>query len=200
MSEVAATFKQYQTGLKFFKGKKIKALKSDNGGEYISKEFEKHLRDKGILHRKTVPYSQQQIGNAEKLNQTLMNMTGYMLFGVGLPQKFWAEALSAANYIRNKCPSRAINDQITFQLCVGRDTGKWETSSRADECVFLGFQEGIKGYRLWRLSDKKIVVSRGMHFYKHVFPFKTPCPAKPSLHEQGHVVEIPTAEERSENE
>ncbi|KAJ8893914.1 hypothetical protein PR048_006515 [Dryococelus australis] len=107
-------------GLKFTK-KKIKALQSDNGCEYIGKEFVKHLRDKGILHMKTVSYSPQQNGKAETLNQTLMSMSRFMLFEAGLPERFWAEALSMANNIQNRCPSQAINEQIPFQLWFNKD-------------------------------------------------------------------------------
>lgn len=34
---------------------KISALQTDNGGEYTGINFESYLREKGILHRKTVP-------------------------------------------------------------------------------------------------------------------------------------------------
>ncbi|KAJ8882407.1 hypothetical protein PR048_014215 [Dryococelus australis] len=61
-------------------------------------------------------------------------------------------------------------------------------------------EEGIKGYRLWRLSDKRIIVSRDVRFYEHVFPFKTLCPAKPLIHEQENVVEMRAVEERYEDE
>ncbi|KAJ8890551.1 hypothetical protein PR048_010060 [Dryococelus australis] len=185
-AEYFVVFMDGYSGWNFYK-KKIKALQSDNRGEYIGKEFEKHLRDKGILHRKIVPYSPQQNGKAERLNQTLLNMTRSMLFEAVLPKRFWAEVLSTAN------------EQFTFQLWYDKDftvddinhiyifgcqvwaatLENWKLSSKADECLFLGFQEGIKGYRLCRLSDKRILVSRDMCFYEHTFPFKTPCPAKP---------------------
>ncbi|KAJ8868962.1 hypothetical protein PR048_030503 [Dryococelus australis] len=147
-------------------------------------------------------------------------MTGCTLFEADLPERFWPEALSTANYIRNICPSQAINEQIPFQVWFDKDLRVddikhiyifgcqvWaatleirKLSSRADECIFLGFQEGIKGYRLWRLSDKRIIVSRDVRFYEHVFPFKTPCPAKPLVHEQENVVEMTAVEERNEDE
>ncbi|KAJ8876414.1 hypothetical protein PR048_020859 [Dryococelus australis] len=133
---------------------------------------------------------------------------------------FWAEVLSTTNYIRNRCPSQAIGNQIPFQLWFDKhltvDDIKriyifgcqvWaatlkngKLSSRADECIFTGFQEGIKGYRFWILSHKIIIVSRDMCFYEDVFHFKTPCPAKRLVHEQENVVEMPAVEERNEDE
>ncbi|KAJ8895726.1 hypothetical protein PR048_001064 [Dryococelus australis] len=97
-------------------------------------------------------------------------------------------------------PHKSVMSRFHFRLVRTAILGNGKFSSRVDECVFLGFQEGIKGFRLWRLSDKKIIVSTEMRFYEHVFPFKTPGTAKPLVHEQENVVEIPAVEKRNENE
>ena len=47
-------------------GWKIKVLRSDNGGEYISNEFTEFLKKQGIAHDETIPYSPQQNGVAER--------------------------------------------------------------------------------------------------------------------------------------
>lgn len=48
-------------------------MRSDNGGEYLMKEFIRYLKSKGIRHELTVPYSPQQNGVAERMmNRTLM--------------------------------------------------------------------------------------------------------------------------------
>ena len=53
-------------------GKKLKKLRTDNGGEYTSKRFESHLKSCGILHEKTIPKTPEQNGMAERLNRTLV--------------------------------------------------------------------------------------------------------------------------------
>ena len=58
----------------------IGTLRSDNGGEYTSKYFEKYLQENGIKHQKTVPYNPQENGVAECMNQTLLNMVRSMIF------------------------------------------------------------------------------------------------------------------------
>ena len=58
-------------------GRKLKVLRSDNGGEYTSGEFVEHLMSEGIRHELTVPKSPQQNGVAERLNRTLV-MTVYV--------------------------------------------------------------------------------------------------------------------------
>ena len=41
-------------------GIQIGALQSDNGGEYLSKEFRAYLKSKGTHHELTVPHSPEQ--------------------------------------------------------------------------------------------------------------------------------------------
>ena len=62
-------------------GKKIKTLRTDNGGEFITKEFEAFLSKHGIRHQNTVPYTPQQNGLAERKNRTLVKMARCM-FGI----------------------------------------------------------------------------------------------------------------------
>ena len=34
------------------------------------------------------------------------------------------------------------------------------------KCIFLGYKFGVKGYKLWCLKTKKLVVSRDVIFYE----------------------------------
>mgnify|MGYP002775178199 CR=1 FL=1 len=53
--------------------KKIKILRSDNGGEFNSKEFNNILQSQEIMHQTTIPHHPQQNGKAERKNGTLMD-------------------------------------------------------------------------------------------------------------------------------
>ena len=46
-------------------GKKVKTLRSDRGGKYLSNEFVETCKTLGIIHKVTTPYSRQQNGVAE---------------------------------------------------------------------------------------------------------------------------------------
>ena len=84
-------------------GKKIKTLISNNGGG-----FEAFLSKHGIQHQKTVPYTPQQNGVVERKNKTLVEMARCMLYSKGLHKFFWVEAVSCANFILNRVPTKFV--------------------------------------------------------------------------------------------
>ena len=52
-SESFEMFKEFQREVENQLGKKIKALRSDRGGEYLSQDFIDHLKSCGILSQRT---------------------------------------------------------------------------------------------------------------------------------------------------
>jgi len=91
--------------------KKIKVLRTDNSGEFCSKEFEKFYKICGITFQKTTPYTPQQNGVVERMNKTLMERARSMLSGVGLGQEFWAKAVETACYLVSRSPSSVLEDK-----------------------------------------------------------------------------------------
>jgi transposase InsO family protein len=70
--EELAKFKECVNLATNLTGKSVKTLRTDNGGEYCSKEFESFLKEKGIVHQLTVPYNPAQNGVSERMNRTLV--------------------------------------------------------------------------------------------------------------------------------
>ena len=64
--------------------KKIKLLRTDNGGEFYKKEFEEFCKKCGIAWQKTTPYTAQQNRVAERMNRTMMEKERSMLSGTRL--------------------------------------------------------------------------------------------------------------------
>jgi hypothetical protein len=62
--EVFEKFKQYKALVENEIGHKIKVLRSDNGGEFVSKKFDAFLAECGIQRQTSAPYSSQQNGVA----------------------------------------------------------------------------------------------------------------------------------------
>lgn len=99
---------EWKTMVEKSTGHNVKTLRTDNGGEYTSREFEDYLKKEGIRHEYTVPKTPEQNGVAERMNRTLVETVRAMLSDSKLPKKFWAEALSTASYVRNWSPTNAV--------------------------------------------------------------------------------------------
>jgi transposase InsO family protein len=63
--EVFSKFKEFKALIENLSESNIKILRSDNGGEYTSKEFVNFCKDVGIKRELTTPYNPQQNGVAE---------------------------------------------------------------------------------------------------------------------------------------
>lgn len=69
-------------------GRKLKALRIDNGLEFCNKEFEDYHQKHIILRHKTVKLTPQQNGLVERLNKTFVDRTKYMLINSKIPRSF----------------------------------------------------------------------------------------------------------------
>jgi transposase InsO family protein len=63
---VLARFQEFKAQVENLIGRRIKVLRSDNGGEYTSRDFCDFCIDAGIKREYTVPYNPQQNGVAER--------------------------------------------------------------------------------------------------------------------------------------
>ena len=70
-------------------GRKIKILRTDNGTEYESNEFNEFCVEAGIKRETTIPYTLEQDGVAERKNRTIMEATRAMLHDEGLLKFLW---------------------------------------------------------------------------------------------------------------
>jgi transposase InsO family protein len=97
--EVFIRFQEFKTLFENQTGKKIKVLRSDNGGEYTSKEFEGFCKEPGIKRKMTVMYNPQQNGVAKEKNRSIIGATKAMIHDQDLPMFLCVEACNIAIYI-----------------------------------------------------------------------------------------------------
>ena len=71
-SETFENFKEFQSEVENHRNKKIKFLRSDRGGEYLSYEFGLHLKQRGIVSQLTPPGTPQHNCVSECHNRTLL--------------------------------------------------------------------------------------------------------------------------------
>ena len=100
-SETFEKFKEFQNEVENQLGKKIKLLRSDRGGEYMSQEFDDHLKNRGIVPQLTPPGTPQRNGVSERRNRTLLDMVRSMMSQSDLPLSFWGYALETATFTLN---------------------------------------------------------------------------------------------------
>jgi len=98
-NEVFCKFVEFLNYAERHTGRKLKTLRSDNGGEYCNKQFDEFLKNKGITHQKTVPYNPEQNGVAERKNGVLMECVRSIMYDMKVEIDLWGEAINYANYI-----------------------------------------------------------------------------------------------------
>jgi hypothetical protein len=118
--EAFEKFKQYKALVENEIGHKIKVLRSDNGGEFVSKKFDAFLAGCGIQRQTSAPYSPQQNGVAESANRTIMECARSMILAQGLELEFWGEVVNTAVYIKNRCPTKSLDSKTPQEAWSGR--------------------------------------------------------------------------------
>jgi transposase InsO family protein len=106
--EVLGKFKEFKTLLENLSKKKIKILRSDNGGEYTSNEFGIFCIDVRIKRELTTPYNSQQNCVAEIKNRTIMEAVKTMIHDQDLPIHLWVEATRTTVYVQNRLSHSAL--------------------------------------------------------------------------------------------
>lgn len=107
--ELLEIFEENSFMVENFHNKKMKILRSDNGGVFGNERLDKYLAALAIQKQLTVPEITQHNGLSERLYQTLINITRCFLIESGADHRFWAEASATAAYLHNKRPSAVIN-------------------------------------------------------------------------------------------
>ena len=182
-SEVFEVFKKFKATVERENGRKIKAMRTDRGGEFTSKEFQEFCEANGIRRPMTVPRSPQQNGVAERKNRTILDMARSMLKSKKLPKELWAEAVACAVYLSNRSPTRSVWGKTPQEAWSGRKPGishlrvfgsiahvhvpdekRTKLDDKSESFIFIGYDANSKGYKLFNPNNKKVVISRDVVF------------------------------------
>ncbi|KAI5328948.1 hypothetical protein L3X38_028345 [Prunus dulcis] len=153
-SEALCVFKKFKATVELQSGYKLKQLRSDRGGEYTSVEFERFCDNAGIERQLTTSYTPQQ-----------------------------NEAVNTSVYILNRCPTKALSKKTPFEAYGGRKPGikhlkvfgslcyahvpkqqRQKLDLASKRCIFLGYGSCEKGYMLYNIETKKVIISRDVIF------------------------------------
>ena len=106
----------------------------------------------------------------------------------GVGGDFWAEAIATAAYLRNRYPTKALKSVITYEAWTKRKPDlrhlkifgckalviipaafRMKLDSKSKECIFVGYSDNTKGYRLVDPVIKKSQIARDVVFSETQF-------------------------------
>ena len=182
-SETFSKFQEFKTAVEGELRTKICCLRSDNGGEYVSEEFGRYLKECGIRHQFTCANTPQQNGVAERKNRHLAEICRSMLHAKNVPGRFWVEAMKTVAHVINKLPQPRLGFISPFEtlwnmkptvssfrvfgcvcyVCVPSHL-RSKFDKKAIRCIFIGYDNQRKGWKCCDPTTGKCYTSRDVVF------------------------------------
>lgn len=155
-------------------GHPVKILRTDNGTEIVNESVTELLHQHGIRHQRTVSYTPEQNGCAERENRTIMESARSMIYANNLDLNLWAEAVHSAVFILNRTGTSTIKDKTPYELWYGKRATfnrfrifgsevyvhipkqrRRKLDAKSKKCVFVGYDDDTKGFRV--VDENKVV-------------------------------------------
>ena len=176
-------FFAYKAYVENLTNQRIRAIRTDNGGEFVSNAFDQALISMGIAVQRTPPYTPQLNGVAERANRSIVERARSMLYAANLDHSFWCEAVCTAVYLKNRSPTKALDNVTPYELWHGKKPSldhlrtfgckayshiskerRGKLDAKALECIFIGYTESSQIYRLYDPVARMIYESRDVKF------------------------------------
>ncbi|KAK4398435.1 Retrovirus-related Pol polyprotein from transposon TNT 1-94 [Sesamum angolense] len=148
-SEVFKVFKKFKNLVEKQSGRSIKVLRSDRGKEYNNSEFDKFCEEEGetlaksFLGRSNLHCS---LSTQQVSTKAVQNMT---------PIEAWSGKKPSAKHLR-------VFGSICYVHIPTEKRHKLE--EKTEKGIFLGYSTQSKGYRIYSLKTKKLIISRDVEF------------------------------------
>ena len=175
-------------------GFKIKLLKSDNGGEYVSEDFKTYCAQEKIVQRFTSPHTPQSNSISERFNRVLGEKCRAMLIGANLPMSLWAECMKTATYISNRVISPTHRCKTPYELIYGAkpdvshlrafgciayfynfDIDRRKLDNKAHKGVLVGYDLQSASYLVYSPESRTVRKTGHVLFNEHLLYYTTPC-------------------------
>lgn len=179
-SDVLEVFTKFKSMVERQNDRKIKTLRTDDGGEYVLKDFYALCEKERILHEMVPLYTLKQNGTVERNNRTIMDMAKSILRGKHLPNELWSEVVSTTIYILNICSTKklegitleeywsgvklSLNHLKVFGFIAHRhvlDQLRTKLHDKSSQMVMMGYNL-IGEYKLFDPLNRQVVISRDM--------------------------------------
>lgn len=170
-------FKAFRASVEKESGKRIKCLRTDQGGEFTSGEFNKYYEEHGIKRQLSAPQTPQQNGLAERNNQTVVEAARTMLIQGKVSHTFWKEAVSTIVYTMNQVLIKKGKDKTPYEYWIGktpmvsyfrvfgskcyikRSEHQSKFDAKCDEGIFLGYSTKSKALKCYNNRTQRIMES-----------------------------------------
>lgn len=183
-SEVFTAFKSFKAWLDVHHAKRIGALNTNRGGEYLSEEFKAYLEERGIVAKLSMHDTHEEAGVLERLNCTLMEKVRAMLIASGLPTFLWGEAVMHAVWLKNRTSTKALGGRTPYEALHGHppvltglpvwgcrvwvhDTSTGKVGVRVKAAHWVGYDLQSKGHRVYWPDTQRVTVKRNVRFGEH---------------------------------
>ena len=109
-----------------------------------------------------------------------------MLKAKSLPKTFWVETVTCAVFLLNWCLTKAVSRRIPNESwsdhksevsflqifgCIAYSHIPREKRKKIDDknkkCIFIGYSDGTKGYKLYNPETRKLIMSRDVQFLEN---------------------------------
>ena len=190
-AEVLAHFTDYIAWAENVTGQRLTTIRTDGGGEFINNAADLFLRQRGISRQVTTAYTSNQNGVAERVNRTLLDAVRSMLHHANLSDYFWPLAVQAAAYVRNCCPTAAVQNMTPHQAwtarrpdirllrvfgCIGHVHVPEQSADRVNKlsarsilCIHVGYSHRSKAYQLFNPQTHRLLTSKDVTFEESRF-------------------------------
>eukprot|EP00253_Pinus_taeda_P014678 PITA_14678 len=181
--EVCSWFRSFKALVENQTGKKIKILRTDNGTEYESNEFNNYCREVGIKRETTIAYTPKKNGVVERKNHSIVEATRGMLHDQILLKFLWAEDANTVVYVQNKCPHQALDSKTPEEVFTGkkpdvshfRNFGspiyfhvpkekRRKLDASRKKVTLVGYSETFKAYRIYVPCQREVEISHDVTF------------------------------------
>ncbi|POM63711.1 Polyprotein [Phytophthora palmivora] len=157
-SEVVAKLAAFRAFYENQFGERLNHLRSDNETEFVNKKVAVLCSRNGIMRQCTVPYSPQQNGVAERMNRTITEKARSILYCKGVSTMWWSEAVKP----------RLEHLRVFGSLGYGHidNVKSTKLKTKRFRCMFLGYVDNAKGYRVYDLEASKVKISRSVKLHE----------------------------------
>lgn len=185
-SQVLSIFIQFKKDVELLCNRKIRALQSDNGSEFLAlKHF---LADHGIAHWRSCTHIHQQMASVERRHRHIIDLRFSPLDHARLPLSVWYYAFTTVAFLYNQTTTPVLAGDSPYFRLFGQNPNlfglkvfgcraylnmcpirKNKFAPRSETHVFLGYPREYCGYLCFNSRDGKFIISKNVVFLEEDF-------------------------------